>query len=91
MGKAAMSRDTVYKVLNSVVIDGTWVLAVTDLIFRDDLPIAVLAWSPSSGGGDPRVSVPLDPAHLSRLDSRRVGYLYNKIIDLPERTSVSLH
>jgi len=59
---------------------GNYHQAVTDLVFRDGLPVAVLNWAGPPGNEYPLVIVALDPAHLTKFSDGIVDYLYDALI-----------
>jgi len=80
-----MHPDRVYHVEHRVQIDGVWHYHVTDLIFVDGQPVAVLNWGGKPGKEFPRVSVPLDPAHLSEHRVGQITHRYDRPIETPSQ------
>lgn len=78
-----MQADRVYHVQHSVKIGDEYETAVTDLIFVEGRPVAVLAWRGDPGDGQPLASVPLDPSFLTEFRSGPVTHLYHSDIPFP--------
>ncbi len=72
-----MHPDLVCHVQHLMLVNGRYIHAITDLIFVDNQPLAVLEWGGRPGKERPRVSVPLDPAQLTEMRSGHVTHLYD--------------
>ena len=84
-----MHPDRVYHVQHRVKIGDAYETAVTDLIFVDGRPVAVLAWRAEPDDERPLVSVPLDPAYLEEFHSGSITHLYLNPIDFPAPVGAS--
>jgi hypothetical protein len=82
-GLRMMNPDRVYHVQHTVQIDDAYETAVSDLIFVDGRPVAVLAWRGDPGNGQPLFSVPLEPEFLTEFRSGPVTHLYHSDIPFP--------
>ena len=82
-----MASETVFRVQHLVRRGSAWGHAVTDLIFVDGHPIAVLEWGGVPGSEHPHVSVRLDPKRLQELHSGSVTHLYDGPIEDPREGS----
>lgn len=76
-----MPVETVFRVRHTALIDGNYHQAVTDLIFRDGVPVGVLHWAGPPGNEYPLVTLELDPAHLTKFSDGIVNYLYDALIE----------
>ena len=86
-----MHPDLVYHVQHIMKGDGVWIHAITDLIFVDGQPIAVLIWGGTPEKEHPLVSVPLDPAHLKEFRSGYITHLYDLPIEDPREAKRTPH
>jgi hypothetical protein len=86
-----MDGKTVFKIQHSMLVDGVWMIAVTDLIFRDGQPLAVLAWGENPDSERPQVFVKLDPSRLQELRSGNVTHLYDGPIEDPREAQKTRH
>lgn len=57
----------------------------SDLIFVDQVPTIVIEWTIRPDGDLPAVTVPLDPAHLRKLDWPEAEYAYVLAVEDPRR------
>jgi hypothetical protein len=85
-----MANETVFKVQHTMRLDGKWAHFVTDLIFVDGIPHAVLEWDGTPDNEVPQVSVPLDPSHLQVFRSGHVTHLYDIPIEDPRQSPEKL-
>lgn len=77
-----MQPDRVYHVQHTVKIGDDYESSVSDLIFVDGRPVAVLAWDGAPGDERPLVQVPLDSAYLEECRSGHITHLYLSAVDL---------
>lgn len=84
-----MNPDRVYHVQHSVKIGDGYETAVSDLIFVEGAPVAVLAWRDDSGHEEPLFSVPLDPEYLTEFRTGHVTHLYHSDIPFPVESETS--
>jgi hypothetical protein len=75
--------NQVFQVQHVALIEGGYHQAITDLIFRDGMPIAVLSWAGVPDSEYPLVTVPLDPVRLSKLSDTSPHYVYDGPIEPP--------
>jgi hypothetical protein len=78
-----MPSEEIFSVYLKYAAGGQWQIKITDLIFRDGLPIAVLVWDGSPDKPVPRVSFSLDPTHLRALQGEAVDYQYGLPLPFP--------
>jgi hypothetical protein len=78
-----MHPDLVYHVQHIALLDGAYFSAVTDLIFVEKQPVAVLTWGGKPGKEYPLVSAPLDPARLQEFRNGYVTHLYDGVLECP--------
>jgi hypothetical protein len=78
-----MHPDQVYHVQHRIKIDDHYENTVSDLIFVESRPVAVLAWEGEPGDERPLVSVSLDPECLEEFHSGSITHLYQDPIDFP--------
>jgi hypothetical protein len=86
-----MADAAPFKVQHLMWRDGMWLQAVSDLIFRDGQPIAVLEWGGTPDNELPLVSVPLDPKRLTEFRSGTVTHLYDGQIEDPREAPHKTH
>jgi hypothetical protein len=78
-----MAADRVFCMQHVALSGGAYRQALTDLIFRDGIPIAVLRWGGSPDNEFPLVIQRLDQSKLKEFRSGRVEYLYDDPIEVP--------
>jgi len=74
-------QKEVYRMLCIILVDKEAHPAITDLIFDNARPTAVLEWTDESGEKHPLVAVSLDITDLALFKSDEADYIYRRTID----------
>jgi hypothetical protein len=75
----------VFKVRHTMSRCGTHGHYISDLIFENGMPKAVIEWADTPQGSAPAVTVDLDPQFLCEVPGDRYQYVYENEIADPRR------